>query len=77
MAFGSSMSMMIIIILSCLGIISLGGMGVITTAIFNVTNNTVSISDSQLVMGKITLGFYWALCIIAFVLTVYIYGVKN
>ena len=77
MAFGSSMSMMIIIILVCLTIISLGGMGVITTAIFNVTNNTVSISDAQLVMGKITLGFYWALCIIAFVLTVYIYGVKN
>ena len=76
MAFGSSLSMFFLVIFVCLTIISISGMIVITNSIFTVKDNNVYISDAQLIIGKITLGFYWALCIIALVLSVYIYGFK-
>lgn len=77
MHVGSSMSMIIIIIFVCLTIISLGGMGVITNSMFNIKNNIISISDSEIAMSRIALGFYWALCIIVFILTIYIFSTKN
>ena len=77
MAFNSTTLLIIKIVFSALSIISLVGMAFISKDIFNVENNTIIISDAELIVGKIGMGFYWALCIIATVLTVYIYGFKD
>jgi len=77
MAFDATTLLIIKIVFSILSFISLIGMGIISKAIFNVLNNTITISDGELAVGRIGLGFYWGLCIIATVLTVYLYGFKD
>ena len=39
--------------------------------------NIFTITDSELIISKIALGFYWSLSVIAFILSVYIYGFTN
>ena len=96
MGFSSNAIMLIVIAFVGITIISIVGMGIMTTAIFNIkdysstlptgtnptginypTGNIVSMSNSELVMGKIALGFYWSLCVIAFILSIYIYGFRK
>ena len=77
MAFGSSLMIFIRIVFFCITLISIIGMGIVTNSIFKSTNNIINISDAELAMGKIALGFYWSLCVIGFILSVYIYGFKK
>ena len=77
MSFDSKLMMIVSLVFICITFISIVGMGIVTNSIFKVSNNTVTISDSELVMGKIALGFYWSLCVIGFVLSIYIYGFQK
>jgi hypothetical protein len=76
MSLGSKAIMLMIITFAILTLLSIIGMGIITTAIFEVENNTFIISDSKLTMGKIALGFYWGLCLIATILLIINYLLK-
>lgn len=76
MSLGSKAVMLMIITFAILTLLSIIGMGIITTAIFEVENNTFIISDSKLTMGKIALGFYWGLCLIATILLIINYLLK-
>ena len=77
MAFGSKLMMFFNIVFLCITLISIIGMGVVTNSIFNSSNNIITITDQELILGKIALGFYWSLCAIALILSVYIYGYQK
>ena len=77
MAFNSTTLIIIKIIFTLTTILSLIGMGFISKSIFTVLDNTITITDYELIVGKIAMGFYWSLCIIALVLSVYTYGFKD
>jgi hypothetical protein len=77
MLFDSKFKIAIVVVFIGLTIISIIGMGIVTTAIFDVENNIITISDSKLVMGKIALSFYWGLCAIATTLITFNYIFKN
>jgi len=77
MLFDSKFKIAIVVVFIGLTIISIIGMGIVTTAIFDVENNIITISDSKLVLGKISLGFYWSLCAIATTLITFNYLSKH
>jgi len=78
MAFDSKTLSVIKVLFVLITVLSVIGMGFITDSIFNVekdtSSNIIRILDWQLILGKIAMGFYWSLAIIALVLSFYIYG---
>jgi hypothetical protein len=78
MAFDLKTLRVIKVLFVLITVLSVIGMGFITDSIFNVekdtSSNIIRILDWQLILGKIAMGFYWSLAIIALVLSFYIYG---
>jgi hypothetical protein len=48
--------------------------GTIPSCISGPTGNIFTITDSEIIISKIALGFYWSLCVISFIICVYVYG---
>ena len=48
--------------------------GTIPGCISGPTGNIFIISDTEIIISKIALGFYWSLCAITLIISVYVYG---
>jgi len=81
MAFDSKTLSVIKVLFVLITVLSVIGMGFITDSIFNVekdnSSNIIRILDWQVILGKIAMGFYWGLGVIALVLSFYIYGLNK